>query len=262
MFRGVRRTPVLCILAALVLLSAGVSGVAGAVSREPVPYRTASLALGRPADGSLQNAVQLSETRWLHFKHGSPSHERWGTEELVSLVRNVAERVARQLPGATLPVGDLSHERGGPMRPHRSHRNGRDVDLAFYFTDPDGRAVRTTRLVRVRSNGTARSAGRALRFDDARNWKLVEGLLTAPHAEIESILVASHVERRLLAEARRQRASTYLYQRARLVMYQPRRGGRHDDHFHVRIHCPNDDRPQCVDGAPVMPILPPFTATR
>ncbi len=255
MVRVVRRLPALSILLALLLVS---GGVAGAASREPPrPRRTRSVAVGSPSDGRLEHGVRLGPTAHLHFKHASPVSQRWGTEELVSLIRSVARRVADALPGASLPVGDLSRRDGGPMQPHLSHRNGRDVDLAFYLADDRGRPARSMRLVRVRHDGTARH----LRFDDRRNWKLVESLLTDPSAQVEAILVAAHVERRLLAEARRRGAPPYLYERARLVMYQPRRGGRHDDHFHVRIHCPSDDRPRCLDGDVMLPILPPFAAT-
>lgn len=193
--------------------------------------------------------MRITADRHLYFKYGSAAGERWGTEELVGLI----QRSAASVRGAKLTVGDLSNREGGRMRPHIAHRNGRDVDLGFYLTRGDT-PVQARRFIRARADGTA---GRYW-FDDARNWQLVESMLTDPNAEVEAILVAAHLERRLLAEARRTRAPRWLYERARLVMYQPRVGGRHDDHFHVRIHCPADDRPACIDTDRVMPILPPI----
>lgn len=188
--------------------------------------------------------MRITRDRALTFKYGSPEAERWGTEELVGMVQRAAERVRRVHPRSVMSVGDLSRREGGRMRPHLSHRNGRDVDLGFYLRRGEAPA-RADRFVRIRRSGT----GNGYTFDDARNWALVTAMLTDERAEVEAILVAEHLERRLLAEARRQGAPDFLYQRARLVMYQPRRGGKHDDHFHVRIRCPADDLPTCIDTA-------------
>ena len=201
-----RSSAVVAVLAGLLLLG---SGVAGATTRDGETDRvrqSRSRAIGSATDGRLENAMFMRETRDLYFKHGSPEDERWGTEELVGMLRRSAEAVSRRLPGARLTVGDLSREHGGPMRPHLSHANGRDVDLGFYLTDRDGEAKSARRFVRVRHNG--RGFG-GTRFDDRRNWKLVESMLSDSRAEVEAILVASHLERRLLAEARRQGASTW-----------------------------------------------------
>lgn len=205
---------------------------------------TRSRAVGRPHDGHLEHAMRITSDRALTFKYGSPDEERWGTEELVGMVQRAASRVRRVHPGSVMSVGDLSRREGGRMRPHLSHRNGRDVDLGFYLRRGDEPA-RAQRFIRIRRSGT----GGSYTFDDARNWALVTAMLTDERAEVEAILVAEHLERRLLAEARRQRTPGFLYERARLLMYQPRRGGKHDDHFHVRIRCPADDVPTCVDTA-------------
>jgi len=246
-------------LAALLLVGSGVAGATTRGAEDERMQQSRSRAIGSATDGRLEHGMFMRETRDLYFKYGSPEEERWGTEELVGMLRRSAGAVARQLPGAQLTVGDLSREHGGPMRPHLSHANGRDVDVGFYLTDGDGEAKRARRFVRVRRNG--RGFG-GTRFDDRRNWKLVESMLSDSRAQVEAILVASHLERRLLAEARRQGASRWLYERARLVMYQPRVGGRHDDHFHVRIHCPPDDEPACEDGEPAFPVMGPFTTIR
>ena len=244
-----RSLPLVFLLGACGFLLAGAAGAAPRAAGGSSARGTPSRAIGSPSDGRLENALRITTDRHLYFKYGSAADERWGTEELVGLIQRSAARVR----DAKLTVGDLSNREGGRMRPHLAHRNGRDVDLGFYFTRGQT-PVEARRFVRVRADGTAYR----YRFDDARNWQLVESMLTDSNAEVEAILVATHIERRLLAEARRQRAPRWLYDRARLVMYQPRVGGRHDDHFHVRIHCPEDDRPECIDTDRVMPILPPL----
>ncbi len=50
-------------------------------------------------------------------------------------LKRVAE-VNRLFPHTpALSIGHLSSKEGGWLRPHRSHQNGRDVDLGFYYND-------------------------------------------------------------------------------------------------------------------------------
>jgi penicillin-insensitive murein endopeptidase len=145
------------------------------------------------------------------------------------LVR-AAERVERLYPGSVLLVGDLSSRDGGYLPGHASHRSGRDADVAFYYSDAHGNRVMSERLLPVRSSG---SAPRGLRFDDARNWALVEALVS--DSRVQTIFVAASLERRLIEYARQQGARPQIVARADAAMRQPSHGRPHDDHFHVRI---------------------------
>jgi len=131
-----------------------------------------------------------------------------------------------------LLVGDLSSREGGSLRGHRSHRSGRDADVAFYYSDARGNRVQSARLLPVRASGAAASG---LRFDEARNWALVEVLVSDSAANVKSIFVAAALKRRLLAYAGRAGIDADLLARADAAMRQPARGRPHDDHFHVRI---------------------------
>ncbi|MFW5920753.1 MAG: murein endopeptidase, partial [Polyangiales bacterium] len=147
--------------------------------------------------------------------------------------------------------------RGGNAPWHRSHENGRDVDFGFYLLDDDEQPVEPTRFVEVAANG-AGSWGGHVRFDDQRNWLLMEALLTDPQAHVKYVFVADTVRARLLREARRRSVAPYLYERARRVTMQPRHveDHPHANHFHVRIYCAPDDVPDCHDAPPYWPWLP------
>lgn len=229
---------------ALALVGGGLAAATETAAglRAPTPSKS----VGSPNDGKLVSARYMrDDSAAFHFKWGSPWYERYGTEELVGMVRRAASDVRRETGAGSLAIGDLSRKRGGRIGSHSSHRSGRDVDLGFYYTRRrTGEPVRVSRFYDVRRDGTA---GNTLQLDDERNWKLIEAMVTDPQARVKWILVAEHVERRLLAEARRQGASRAVYERARYVMFQPRSGGIHDDHFHVRIDCPADDRPYCTE---------------
>lgn len=223
--------------------------------RPPLP-ESVSRSVGRPSRGRLLNGVQMSEAPFLNFKRGSLEHERWGTEELVTMVQSAAQHVASILPGAKMTMGDLSRRRGGRMRPHRSHRNGRDVDIGFYAMDASGKSAEPDQFIRFRANGWGWAAGKRYRFDDARNWEMIAALLTSKSADIQYIFISRGLRWRLLREAARRDASPALIDKASKLLYQPRRGGRHNDHIHVRIFCPPDDRPLCRDKGPFWPWHP------
>lgn len=163
---------------------------------------------------------------------------------LIGLVERAAAYVAREHPGSVLVVGDLSREGGGEIKGHDSHESGRDVDLGFYLLR-DGEPFVTSQDLAIDKDGSAKSS-RAVSFDDARNWSLIEALVGDREARVMQIFVADHLRIRLMREARRAGASADVLDRARAVLVQPRAGQKHDDHFHVRIRCPKGQR-DCVD---------------
>ena len=225
---------------------------------EPVePEPSESMSIGRPNRGRLLNGVRLDESDVIRFKNGSPEATAYGTAELVGMLERAASHVARVLPGSKLTVGDLSRRRGGWIRPHRSHRSGRDVDIAFYAVDQESHPLELPTFVQFRSNGEGRGRwGEGAVFDDARNWELVRAMLEDPAADLQYIFVGRWLRRRILRAGEERGAPEELLEQASIVMEQPRRGGRHDDHFHVRIYCPDDDLERCRDEPPWRPWHP------
>ena len=58
----------------------------------------------------------------------------YGTQETVDYVVAAIHAVRAQYPNVPpLRVNRLSTKDGGYLRPHKSHQNGRDVDLGFYY---------------------------------------------------------------------------------------------------------------------------------
>lgn len=222
---------------------------------EPGPSE--SMSIGRANRGRLLNGVRLEESEVIRYKNGSPEATAYGTAELVGMLERAAAHVARELPGSKLTAGDLSRRRGGWFRPHRSHRSGRDVDIAFYTVDEEQSPLELPTFVRFRSNGEGRGRwGDGAFFDDARNWELVRAMLQDPAADVQYIFVGRWLRRRILRAGEERGAPEELLERASIAMEQPRRGGRHDDHFHVRIYCPDDDLERCRDLPPWRPWHP------
>lgn len=209
--------------------------------------------IGTTSSGLLADPDHL-EARGQSFRYYRAGDRRYGTAELVGLVRRVADKVAAAHPGSVLLVGDLSGPRGGFISEHGSHRSGRDVDLAFYLTDPAGRPRSGTPLVRIDRLGVAVRERRAVRFDSARNWLAVEALLGDEQARVQWIFVSRGLKALLLDWALAHDRDTETIRRAADVLHQPTDGLAHDDHFHVRIYCPRSANGRlCRDRGPVWP---------
>jgi murein endopeptidase len=123
------------------------------IALAPVPGPP-SHAAGRPWAGHLVHGRQLPELgagyeTWdpIRKRVGNRGWRRWGTERLLTTVRDVLARYAHAHPGATpILVGDLSRPHGGDFGKrfgglgHASHQNGLDADV--YYPRRDGRLRR------------------------------------------------------------------------------------------------------------------------
>jgi penicillin-insensitive murein endopeptidase len=216
-----------------------------------------SRSVGLPFRGRLRRGVAAEENGYLRFAgEYASSPNRFGTWELVQLLERAAFRVHQRAPGAKLSIGELSAESGGDVQNHASHENGRDVDVAFYMLDGRGRPVEPFGFANFRGDGTALPPNTGLTFDDRRNFELVQKLVTDGDARVQWIFVANAIKRRVLAEARRQRARPSVIERIETVMAEPQGEHPHRNHFHVRIYCAPADRPACEDRAPFHPWSP------
>lgn len=210
-----------------------------------------SRSIGYPFDGRLEHGVLLRETPFVRY---TPEYARdgrfYGTWELVQLLHRAAHRVATRVPGARLSVGELSKQGGGRVPGHHSHQNGRDVDIAFYMTDAAGRPFEPWAFAEFDRHGQGRGPNTMLRFDDARNWELVQRLVTDGDARIQYIFVSNALKERLLREGERRKTSPSIMNRVRRTLMQPPTGHPHGNHFHVRIYCSPANRPRCQDRPP------------
>ena len=151
----------------------------------------------------------------------------WGTPLLVGRLSSVLYDVHRRFPLApAIWVHDISRRGGGPLRLHRSHRDGRDVD------------IRLPQRVRA---GYVDATPRTL--DVERTWTLVRSLVAT--CDVEFIMLDFDLQRVLHRHATRGGVSR---EALALVLQYPRRiHHRHPDasvvrhypghrnHMHVRF---------------------------
>ena|GEM_PF-707732 len=218
-----------------------------------------TLSIGAPNAGSLVRGVKLEPSEHVRIVPAwSQPDFRWGLPELVQMVRRSAAHVNTKHGPSVLSVGDLSSRTGGVLRKHKSHQSGRDVDISFYIVGRDGKPVYHWGFVECDDAGNAKTI-RGAKFDDARNWSLIEAMLSDPHAKVQSIFVANGLRKRLLIEAERQGASRQIRLEAARVMSLPNGAGPHADHFHIRIDCPSNQGDTCASA--VRPAVRPSAAS-
>ena len=233
-----RRLVLVGALLAVITAAAPCHALVGARVKAP-----ASKSIGSPNEGHLEGGARVEGSRAMRVVGAN----RWGLPELVGLLDRTAKKVAASYPGSIMTVGDLSKKGGGDIGGHHSHESGRDADVGFYLVDGKGKQVLAPRFAAIDEEGRARGMGKA-RFDDARNWALVESLATDPRARVLQVFVANHLRTRLLAYAEREGAPARVRDRAAELMLQPHHALPHDNHFHVRLACPKNER-DCVDYA-------------
>ncbi len=218
--------------------------------------------IGAPNLGLLTESTALPVTG-RGFRRLRPRSDRvYGTKELVDTLLFAAGEVTKDPSAPKVLIGDLGARRGGRLRGHASHRTGRDVDILLMFTTLQGVPIEAPGFVKVGTDGLAEIGGKAgksyVRFDVARTWQLVRGLVSSPHAEIGWIFIAEWLEAMVIQHARAKGEDPALIFRATAVMHQPRDAAPHDDHIHVRVACTFDEAVRgCVDGTPTWPFKAP-----
>ena len=213
------------------------------------PYTSMSLSVGAPSNGWQLRAKRLRSSGHLFVKTNSREHV-YGHPALVLMLERSAKQMARDAAGSRLLVGDLSSEFGGPLPKHHSHQSGRDADVGFFVTDPKGRAQEVDHFIAFDKQGMAKD-GSGYRFDDYRNWLLVQLWMKDTRAKIMHVFVASHLRRRLLDFASARPAFRGYVEQASTFLAQPGNSSAHDDHFHLRIACPDRQEPLCVQHAAI-----------
>ncbi len=221
----------------LLALAAGFALVSCIRAPTPlVPHIQGSI--GMPHRGVLAGGRMLpKKAEGLAWLRTDDRH--WGLPRFVTTIERAAAKIAKDRPGATLVVGDLSARHGGVLLPHLSHRTGRDADLLLYMTTLDGVPVPSPGFIHVGDDGLAwdPEGKRFLRFDVEREWLLVRELVSDPSSRIQWIFAHRRIEAMVVEWARARGEPGEIILRAMEVMLQPNPGGPHDDHLHVRTAC-------------------------
>jgi len=204
------------------------AGVESAWSRAKAPASGPALAIGGYSAGCVQGARELPAES-SEYRIMKPERRRvFGHPLLIDFIQQLGAHLGQKQLGP-LGVGDLGQARGGPApNGHASHQNGLDVDLWF-------------------SPGTAGAEQQSMADLDTQTpskaWsprvpQLLQ--LAASDPRVARIFVNAVIKRELCQKAEGDRAW--------LGKLRPWWG--HNEHFHVRLACPNDS-PDCQPQPPL-----------
>jgi penicillin-insensitive murein endopeptidase len=172
-----------------------------------------------PVDGEGYQVMRLSRQRY------------FGHPLLIDFIGSLSRQVAEN-HNRSLLIGDLGQARGGPTPSgHRSHQTGLDVDI-WYEHEPLGHSL--SAKVREQRSALSMVASDGLSVNHLWNSTQAEILrLASAFPSVERIFVNAAIKKKLCQTQRH---------RAWLRKIRPWWG--HDEHFHVRLHCPPGS-PQC-----------------
>lgn len=242
----------------LLVLSIGLAGMglsSASCAHHGVVDDGTTISHGWSYDGILKNGLRIpdhGDGYWVP-RRWQRRGNLYGTEELVTMLVRVARRVHERGGGHPMGIADLSPPGGGPSPWHRSHQTGRDVDILFFGIDRKGRPLENRKMIPFDENGRSREQLGRWRswvyFDLDRNWLLIKELLREPTVDIQYLYIYLPLKHLLLNHAREIGEPEELIARADALMEQPENSGLHDDHLHVRLYCPENDRAfGCLDA--------------
>lgn len=184
------------------------------------PETLGSIAIGFADEGRVINPMQCPAAEGDHWLVVTPD-KAWGTAETIGYVTSAIKRVKELHPAAPpLRINNISARDGGYMRPHRSHQNGRDVDLGFYYPTVDP--------IRVRNRDKV--------IDVGLNWELIKSLVILTDVEVVWVdqRIINVLREYALASGEDPAWIDSIFNAGRKSLLQHAR--RHRDHFHVRFY--------------------------
>lgn len=187
------------------------------------------------------DALEVEGDGWRILVRQRARDLRYGSQEIIDMIRHAGRAVRTQYPTSTVLVGNIGRHHGGGIPYSVSHNNGRDADIAFLATDPEGRPVDLPDLLLFNDQGVSQTYDGYYRFDVERNWALVRALLESSAGEVQYLFISNGLKNLLMSWARENRQPADIIARADAVLRQPGVQAPHDDHLHLRIFCPEED---------------------
>ena len=205
------------------------------VVTKPAQINGQTESIGTYTSGCLSGAASLALNGDGYQVMRLSRNRYYGHPDLIHFIEKLGKTTAEQRLGVLL-IGDLGQPRGGPtLSGHRSHQTGLDVDIWFLLP-----TQATQRFLSASERETLQASSVLLGNSDFINhaqWskaneKVLEAAAKMP--EVDRIFVNPSVKRELCMTR-----STHDWLR------KIRPWWKHDDHFHVRLKCPQGNK-HCV----------------
>lgn len=186
-----------------------------------------TLSIGEPYNGRLVNGIPFP-THMGGYTIRNPDLA-YATPELIGSLLEAIEAVREKYPNTVdLFIGDFSGPSGGRLKGHKSHQNGRDVDIGMY-------AIGNQPLDRF-------TPMNADNLDVPKTWTLIEALIRT--GRVQYLFVDRKIQKMLFKYALSRGFDEALLNRLfndvggkaadAAIRHEPR----HKDHIHVRFDAP------------------------
>jgi len=203
------------------------------------PTQTLPRVIGKPNSGCIAGAQALPLQGEGYLVVHLERHRHYGHPSLIQALQTLAKQAQQQAINP-LQIGDLGQARGGPLPfGHRSHQTGLDADIWFNL-DPNSYANANAQRSNIHQPTMLTIDKPGL---DKNRWTQQHTLvlkLTAQLPEVDRVFVNPYIKKELCDSAGEERD---WLRKIRPWFY-------HDDHFHLRLHCPPDS-PDCEKQAAI-----------
>jgi penicillin-insensitive murein DD-endopeptidase len=186
-------------------------------------------AVALPLEGTGYQVMRLSRKRY------------YGHQNLIQFIQQLGNITASEKIG-TLLIGDLGQPRGGPtLSGHRSHQTGLDVDIWFLMLGKNNNFL-------LSSN--ERESWSAPSMVDMRS-DTISDLWSPTHEKVLEIAARQpEVARIFVNPSIKRELCNHKTDTSGEWLRKIRPWSKHNDHFHVRLKCPEHNR-QCDEQEPL-----------
>jgi penicillin-insensitive murein endopeptidase len=205
---------------------------------QPVPQ-----SIGTYTSGCLSGAATLPISGMGYQVMRLSRNRFYGHPNLVRFIQQLGQMSVNDKLG-TLLIGDLGQPRGGPtLSGHRSHQTGLDVDIWFLLPKQlDNRLLTANERETWSATSVVDMQSDRMDFQQwsSENEKILE--ISARHPDVDRIFVNPSIK---------QEMCNHKAPGSAVWLRKIRPWWKHDDHFHVRLKCPEGNA-NC-EGQPALP---------
>ncbi|MFM6928584.1 MAG: penicillin-insensitive murein endopeptidase [Bdellovibrio sp.] len=188
-------------------------------------------AIGSVNKGRLENGTSLLDIdiKNIGFDVAHPERKAfYATSELAYLIEKMGVFTRKVAPDHVLHLSDLSKKNGGKFGSHKSHQNGLDIDVAFYFKADKSSANFVNALRNGKPIGEWMMEPQWQLFKYITSSNFVDRIFI--HPGLKKAFCAHAIKNGEIKESTRSGVAYETLRRLR-----PEKN--HDDHFHLRIKC-------------------------
>lgn len=206
------------------------------VSPKKEEPKVLSQSIGAVNAGRLQNATDVLKLQKIHAPAGftiiRPQRmTHFSAKEMAHIIMQMGLFTKSELPGQLLLVGDISRQNGGTLGSHKSHQNGLDVDVGFYFNNKNlqGSFVSAVAVDRAHPNWLVHEQWKL--FKKVVNTRLIDRIFI--HKTLKQALCRVAINN---GEITRDTKTGLAHETLRRLIADTT----HNTHFHLRVKCSSD----------------------